>query len=1301
MAQNSQANVLLNFTQAGLSGATSAAKFFGGALKGITNDMREITREGQSVSKFLEKGFKVSSVIFFGQKMIQATNALQGYRSMLLLADGSAKEANKDFDFMTRTIKDMGLNFKHGADGFTKLAAAARDTGMAGEPVKDLFKAIGMQLVVTNADALRTQSTFMAFFQMLSKGRIYSEELVQQFAEHMPGGLQTFARALGKTTKQLLEDVQKKRLDLVDSLKKYSAYVKREFGPAFEEALKRPSVAWNRFQTQLTLTAGLLGQAISPAFSAIVNDISNQFEKLAPLIGEISTKGEEAVPALKGLYEVFKGFGSGFILGGLQEAATGLGLIVDSIKEASKGSESVFKLSDIGKLPASYKPPTETILPSYSSYMNEVQQEVNIAIKVDNTEFKDAMAEHRKAYEEVARFWQIDFPVILTGATAFWGQFWNYFKNIVIAFSASVVAIFGSMWDNIKISALQFKVWWKELFASLIEEYPKLTALWNRNLDFMEGLLGVGDSLKVDVSGAGLDKATAELLAAQEAAKAFSDNIGTTIGDAWNQLGVSNEKVIAAMEIAREKFTKIYESGHKASAGIESVGASADNTSENIRELTRELTKANQILNDARFRIDSYVKGLRDEVEMQGLTTREREIRREQLRAEAEQTDALRRAQDAFIKGKTAEAQAYTTVASMWSTQATAMGAAQKGLKDVSSETKKTSKEIKDLSKSAEGSAKGMEVFTGSLDEYVGIVKTQLDLGDQQAAVLKRYMPLIDELSQRYGILKEVILSVIKTESNFNPKAKSPKDAQGLMQITPDTAETLSNFKDIHFSAKQILTDPVANLTAGVAYLRDILNKNANDIESALRGYNAGPGNIQKSLKFDETNNYVKTIFDWLTKLNPLVGQTITNMQALGTTGMDLAAIRYDNQAAIDFYHAQLDIASAISETITALDNEAKLLTYTDSQREAAAAGMRVEENIRQAIIASTHAQIDGNMELAASYQMIAAEWAESKNTIVHITEVNEGLKKQKEFADGLGNAIADALGEFLKGGMSAKEMLARMLEGIRDLIIQMLIMKPIAEALSATFNSWMGSSGLGNILFGAGAGVAGGAAASAFTGTGAAAAPALTQMGDYLVGWWAKGGTVQASIPQGVYTKPTMFSGKNIKPYAKGGVIQSFASGGVKSFANGGVKSFANGGVIHSFANGDVIRGFADGDIIAQAIKQGIYSKPVYFPMKDGEPGGFGDGNYGVFAEAGPEAIMPLTRIGGKLGVQATGVGGGGVTVNVYPQPGESAEVNRRNNGDIDIRIIKEAIADDIFRGGTSISNSMELAYSGLRRGR
>jgi soluble lytic murein transglycosylase-like protein len=113
---------------------------------------------------------------------------------------------------------------------------------------------------------------------------------------------------------------------------------------------------------------------------------------------------------------------------------------------------------------------------------------------------------------------------------------------------------------------------------------------------------------------------------------------------------------------------------------------------------------------------------------------------------------------------------------------------------------------------------------------------------------------IIQDASRRNNLDRELIRSVIRTESNFRVDAVSPKGARGLMQLMPETAEQLG-IVDVF--------DPSENVEGGARYLRQLLDRFGGDLTRALAAYNAGPARVEQYNgvpPFAETRMYVSRI---------------------------------------------------------------------------------------------------------------------------------------------------------------------------------------------------------------------------------------------------------------------------------------------------------------------------------------------------------------------------------------------------------------------------------------------------------
>ena len=113
---------------------------------------------------------------------------------------------------------------------------------------------------------------------------------------------------------------------------------------------------------------------------------------------------------------------------------------------------------------------------------------------------------------------------------------------------------------------------------------------------------------------------------------------------------------------------------------------------------------------------------------------------------------------------------------------------------------------------------------------------------------------VINAVSSRHHLDPDLINSVIHAESGFNPRAVSPKGAQGLMQLMPQTASRLGVGDAF---------DPNANVEGGTRYLRELLERYNFDLIKALAAYNAGPQRVEQYHgvpPYYETQAYVARI---------------------------------------------------------------------------------------------------------------------------------------------------------------------------------------------------------------------------------------------------------------------------------------------------------------------------------------------------------------------------------------------------------------------------------------------------------
>jgi Transglycosylase SLT domain len=164
-----------------------------------------------------------------------------------------------------------------------------------------------------------------------------------------------------------------------------------------------------------------------------------------------------------------------------------------------------------------------------------------------------------------------------------------------------------------------------------------------------------------------------------------------------------------------------------------------------------------------------------------------------------------------------------------------------------------------------------VDIPTADIDHFeaapVEVAKTELDtlstgkLAEaQSSSQSKSVAPPLDlnevvrAASGTYKLDPDLVNSVIRAESGFDIRAVSPKGAQGLMQLMPQTASQMG---------VQNILDPKANVEGGTRYLRELLERYNFDLIKALAAYNAGPQRVEQYggvPPYSETKAYVARI---------------------------------------------------------------------------------------------------------------------------------------------------------------------------------------------------------------------------------------------------------------------------------------------------------------------------------------------------------------------------------------------------------------------------------------------------------
>lgn len=198
----------------------------------------------------------VGGVLTAFQQMEAAQNRLG------VVFEQNGTKVRTEMDWLMAQASRLGIQFGTLSDQYSKFAVAADAAGFSTGETRDVFMALAEAGRVNKLSLEDMNGAFLALTQMISKGKISSEELRQQLGERLPGAMNIMADALDVTTGELYKMLEQGEV-LADSktMLKFADELNRRFGPQLASSLQSTSAEigkfWNNvFQAQLQVANG-------------------------------------------------------------------------------------------------------------------------------------------------------------------------------------------------------------------------------------------------------------------------------------------------------------------------------------------------------------------------------------------------------------------------------------------------------------------------------------------------------------------------------------------------------------------------------------------------------------------------------------------------------------------------------------------------------------------------------------------------------------------------------------------------------------------------------------------------------------------------------------------------------------------------------------------------------------------------------------------------------------------------------------------------------------------------------------
>lgn len=222
----------------------------------------------------------IFSVLRLFNSLVDTLRTVEAASSRLnAVFDNDFGQVNRELEFLRRNAERLGFQFGVLADEYTKFAVAAKVANFANETTRKIFISVIEAARVNKLGIDQVRGALLALQQMISKGKVTSEELRRQLGDRLPGAFQLMAKAVGVTTAEL--DKMLKTGELFaneDTLTKFANTLDEEFGTALPKSLETTTTAIGRWTQAMFEAFKRIGKA---GFNEAFKDLLDTLTELA------------------------------------------------------------------------------------------------------------------------------------------------------------------------------------------------------------------------------------------------------------------------------------------------------------------------------------------------------------------------------------------------------------------------------------------------------------------------------------------------------------------------------------------------------------------------------------------------------------------------------------------------------------------------------------------------------------------------------------------------------------------------------------------------------------------------------------------------------------------------------------------------------------------------------------------------------------------------------------------------------------------------------------------------------------
>lgn len=237
--------------------------------KNMTNAQKQTSKMDGMIQKLgvtMAGVFAAQKVWGLVEESTQAHAKMEALDVRLKTVSGTTERYTQYNAALGKSIKDLALPIMETKDAFGAFAASTQGCRLEGQKTIDIFRGFataGRSLKLSQA---QMSSAFTAIEQMMTKGKVQSQEMVLQLGGALPGALSRAAEALGVTKAQFSEMMGRGQIQAEEFLPQFAAYLEDLYGPGVKDALGSLQAKMITLENQTISTMDEIGKSTSGVY---------------------------------------------------------------------------------------------------------------------------------------------------------------------------------------------------------------------------------------------------------------------------------------------------------------------------------------------------------------------------------------------------------------------------------------------------------------------------------------------------------------------------------------------------------------------------------------------------------------------------------------------------------------------------------------------------------------------------------------------------------------------------------------------------------------------------------------------------------------------------------------------------------------------------------------------------------------------------------------------------------------------------------------------------------------------------